>query len=74
VIIKSVPSEPKPGQPTLSTAYDWKVVEPRVRKFAKEVGIIREVSRAMGKKPEVGYVEAPPRSTASRTSGTYAAG
>ncbi|HEV2390039.1 MAG TPA: class I tRNA ligase family protein, partial [Nitrososphaerales archaeon] len=55
-----MPSEPKAGELTLSTAYDWKVVEPRVRKFANQVGILKEVSKSIGKKPVVGYVEGPP--------------
>ena len=60
MIIKSVPNEPKSEEPKFSTAYDWKAVEPRVRKFTKDAHIIKEVSKAMGKKPEVGYVEGPP--------------
>ena len=47
-------------EPKFSTAYDWKVVEPKVRKFAKDRDIIKTVSSAMGKKPQLGYVEGPP--------------
>jgi isoleucyl-tRNA synthetase len=60
VIIKSVPSEPTSGEPRFSTVYDWKVVEPRVRKFTKDVDLIKQISRSMRNRPEVGYVEGPP--------------
>jgi isoleucyl-tRNA synthetase len=55
VIIKSVPSEPK-----FSSVYDWRTVEPRVRKFTKQVDLIKEISKAMGRKRPFGYVEGPP--------------
>src|SRR5208282_6353011 len=43
-----------------STVYDWKAVEPRVRRFTKESDLNKLVSKAMGKTKQVGYVEGPP--------------
>ena len=60
MIIKSVPTEPTSEEPRFSTVYDWRAVEPRVRKFTKDVGLTKVVSRALGGKPQVGYVEGPP--------------
>ena len=48
------------AEPKFSTVYDWKVVEPKVRKFMKQVDFIKEISKANGKKKKVGYVEGPP--------------
>ena len=47
-------------EPKFSPVYDWKVVEPRVRKFTKDIGLIGRISKAMRKEREVGYVEGPP--------------
>jgi len=58
--IKSVPSEPMSQEPKFSSVYDWKLVEPKVRKFTKDVDLIKEISKSMGKKRRVGYVEGPP--------------
>jgi isoleucyl-tRNA synthetase len=48
------------AEPMFSTVYDWKAVEPKVRRFTKRVDLIKEVSKANSKKKEVGYVEGPP--------------
>ena len=47
-------------EPKFSSVYDWKLVEPKVRKFTKDADLIREISKSMGKKRRVGYVEGPP--------------
>jgi isoleucyl-tRNA synthetase len=60
VNIKSVPSEPTPSDQQFSTVYDWKVVEPRVRRFTKKADLPNLVSKSMGKTKAVGYVEGPP--------------
>ena len=60
MITKSVPSDPSKKPSVFSAAYDWKLVEPRVRKFTKDVGFLDEISKSMRGKREVGYVEGPP--------------
>src|ERR1700733_7439676 len=47
-------------EPKFSPVYDWKLVEPLVRKFTEEIDLIGKISRTMRKKREVGYVEGPP--------------
>lgn len=59
MIIKSVPTD-QASEAKFSTVYDWRSIEPRVRRFTKEAKVLRQVSKALGRKREVGYVEGPP--------------
>lgn len=59
MIIKSVPSD-QPSEAKFSPVYDWRSIEPRVRRFTKEAGLRGQVEKALGGKRQVGYVEGPP--------------
>ena len=60
MITKSVPNKSRQAETKFSAVYDWKTVEPKVRKFSKDIHYISVASKALAKKPEVGYVEGPP--------------
>ena len=48
-------------EPKFSPVYDWKVVEPKVRKFTKEVDFIKDSLKGDSERSaSVGYVEGPP--------------
>ncbi len=56
-----MPSKPTSEEPKFSSVYDWKVVEPKVRKFTKDVDFIKVISKALDRRGSpVGYVEGPP--------------
>jgi isoleucyl-tRNA synthetase len=46
--------------PSLDANYDWKLIEKTVREFYSKKDPRRQVSRRVGKKKPVGYVEGPP--------------
>jgi isoleucyl-tRNA synthetase len=60
VVIKSSDNDSEQNSPTLPSNYDWKVLEPRVRRFNSEVDLQNAVREALGRNPVVGYVEGPP--------------
>ncbi len=60
MVIKSSDNDSEQNSPTLPSNYDWKVLEPRVRRFNSEVDLQNAVREALGRNPVVGYVEGPP--------------
>ncbi len=58
-MITKLGKRPRPRD-TLSAEYDWKKVEPKVRKFYAEPKVKRQISRRVSGRRPVGYVEGPP--------------
>ncbi len=55
-----MPTEPTASEQKFPSVFDWKTVESRVQHFTKEADLHGQVSKALGSKPRVGYVEGPP--------------
>jgi isoleucyl-tRNA synthetase len=53
-------AKPASTEDTLSSSYDWKKVESRVRAFYERPGTTASIFRRVSKKNPVGYVEGPP--------------
>ncbi len=58
MVTKSV--RPTKRKTALSASYDWKQVEPKVREFYRDTDVHKILSRRLGKRKPVGYVEGPP--------------
>ena len=58
MIVKSARRPSRARQ--LATAYDWKQIEDRVRRFYDRPGVRGEISKAVAGSKPVGYVEGPP--------------
>lgn len=48
------------GSNTLSTNYDWKQIEEKVRRFYDRPAVRQQIAKAVSKSKPVGYVEGPP--------------
>jgi isoleucyl-tRNA synthetase len=58
-VVTKLASRSKASKP-LSTAYDWKQIESRVREFYDDPSVRRQISRRVARNKPTGYVEGPP--------------